>query len=272
MDIKSPILMPEELQNFAEDLVDCVLTNWNLELCTASVILLRDGRLVKSALEIMEAGDSFFLNQLIGPASQFVRQASAEDHQKAREYFDSSARQIVAAAIEKRDRLRLIQLSLRLGGISREQAELLLNLFRHIPDKLRHFANTAIILSRKKSGPAPKLPPAQYPRLANRGTELAPVIFKLMELRAGGSQRTLEDLLDSLKNDHPRACVYLHQHIDQLKQALIDKQLSKRATKPSTRASAIADSVAGAQYGYDIRTSYERAREGRRMIKRSKRQ
>jgi hypothetical protein len=104
-----------------------------------------------------------------------------------------------------------------------------------------------------------------YPELAARGTQLEPLVFKVIAVRSAGTRKSIRDILDFHKDDFPAAYEYLVTHIEQFEAALDDKRILELGKKPTTRAKAIADAMAGTEHGYDLRTSYEYARQGRRM-------
>jgi hypothetical protein len=254
---------------FAEQLADCVLFEWNLEMSLWMVKLLRNGSLMKSFVKMISEDGNPILHAF--PKQRVLLQASVKlGKQGALDFYDSASKDDIANLVEERDRAGLTQRLLPwFQNSTAEQAKMLIGLFRSVPELMRSYAKNTSALSKRKSGPKAKILPTQYPMLALRGSELAPLIQKVLEAKADGSRKSVQDVLDFYKDDFPKAYKYLQTYIERLETALRNKRLSNRAKKLPTRAKAIADALSGAEYGYDLSTSFEHTRQGRRMIKSS---
>lgn len=115
-----------------------------------------------------------------------------------------------------------------------------------------------------------KVQRSQYREIAERGDSLYPVCLKIViELRSS-KHRSVSTLLQLWQDEFPNACPFLLSHLSRLEAALNDKRLGKRAKQIEPFARLIADGIAGAEYGLTARTSIERAREGRRMLSRTR--
>jgi hypothetical protein len=258
----------EELQLFTEKMADCILYGWNINLSALLVRLIREKSLVKTTATMISIPGNALVKEF-DPALLPKTFTPTQIH-AAFAILDSPAMKDIADLIEKRERLGLARLFLPwFRDLSVEQARALLALFEELPAKMRDSIPRTISLTKRKSGPAPKALPSHFPQLAARGTELEPLVFKIMELKSAGTKKSLRNILDFFKDDFPEAYEYLKSNIVQLDAALNDKTLLARAKRATTRARAIADALAGAEVGYDLRTSYERVREARRMVKRS---
>lgn len=110
-----------------------------------------------------------------------------------------------------------------------------------------------------------KIDQEDYSKLASLGDKLVPVLEKLLHELDSGTSHSLSQLLEFWQPDHPDACTFLLAYVGRLEMALKDERLLKRAKKPHTRARLLADALAGGEYDLTLRTSVERAREGRRL-------
>jgi hypothetical protein len=113
-------------------------------------------------------------------------------------------------------------------------------------------------------GAKPKLPTGKYAEARETADLLEPAILKLLEIPR--TSRTLIEILQFLRKDHPKACEFLVSHVTFVQQALDDPGLLKRAKKRiKNRAGVLAAALAGADYGLSLRTSLERVRQARRV-------
>ena len=170
------------------------------------------------------------------------------------------------------------------GALQRKDRKALLSLWKSICDQdppSRGFPEAFLRLSRKRAwrgamlqiadklkgepGFERKIKPEEYGSVASLGEELAPVILKLLKELESGTCRTVRELLEFWSKDKPRECEFLIRHIDRLDSVMRDETLLNRAKRLPARARLIADAMAGAEYGLSLRTSIERAREGRRQ-------
>ena len=172
-------------------------------------------------------------------------------------------------ALEKMDKQELIALmkaEFEQKPPTKQSAEALLKLFdqglwkRGIQDFERQFKG--------RPGRRLKIPRRDYPKLVEWAEALFPVLLKLLSLIRLGSNLPLRDHLKALQDEHPRACRFLLHHISKLESALKNGSLRNRATGLESQAQLLADALAGADYKLSLRTSMERTREGRRLMRR----
>lgn len=142
------------------------------------------------------------------------------------------------------------------------------NLFRTLKalsaSELRRSVEEAAGIFKLRRGPNPKIPVHKYPELAVRAAQLTPVIYKLLAELEQGTKKSLRDLLEFWKEDHPEACSFLLPYLGRLQQALNDQGLIKRGAKIKSRARVLADALAGSDYGLTFRTSLDRVRSARK--------
>jgi len=252
-DLKQQITDTEMLV-YAESVADCVLFEWNRDLSMGFATQLRAGSLAKSIVGLL-------------PDSGIFTPLAKE---QAASFLASKGKDDLADAIEQLDRQRVTNLVLPwFRNCKIEEADMLLATLRSVPETLRQHQESTSKYTRKKSGPAPKVLPSNYPKLAALGSSLAPMVSKVLAALADGTRKSVPALLEFWKEDYPEECRYLQKNIGQFRAALKDEWLLKRGKKISTRALVIADAMTGAESRLDLRTSFERAREGRRMIKKA---
>jgi len=117
-------------------------------------------------------------------------------------------------------------------------------------------------------GATPKLALGQYPKALERADQLRPAIEKVLTELASRTLNTLPEILEYCRKDYPEACEFLLRHIRLLEQAFKDKRVMNRATKRiSAKARALADAMAGSEYGLSFSTSIERVRQARRSAR-----
>ena len=251
----------EEALPFAEQLVDCVLYEWSVELYERIIIQIRKGPLIIPQIYTMT-------NEMPGmPPNPPVTYAKVSE--KVGAFFDSPAKDELADAMERRDRKRMIELVMRvLPNVPKEFAPLIVREIRSFPVRLRQQQKVIAKLTKVKSGRHAGVKPHEYERLAMAGARLAPLVEKIDAEIRSGTKRTVAELIHFWEKDFPDQSSFLSKHLERFQSALKDTRLSERARKPKTRATAIADAMAGAEDGFSLSTSYEKAREGRRIKKR----
>lgn len=232
-------LTPQEIDSFAESIVDLLLSPggaWFREIFLSGV---QNPNLLKLFLE--QAGlraDSFTFSF-------------------AKRFYP---------ALQKRDREALIAL-LKSGFQHDPPDRDFPEAFSRLADK-RTWRGGILKLADEFKGRAgfqSKITPDDYASLAQLGEELAPVILKLLNELESRTRHSVEELIIFWSKDYPKPCEFLLKHIERLNSAIEDQELLSRAKRLSTRARLIADATAGAEYNLSLRTSIERAREGRRQ-------
>jgi hypothetical protein len=246
----------EESRFLAGKIADCILRDWGFELCQGFAAQTRDGKLAIRTLPITGLA---FKNE-IDPKLEHLQRAVA--------FLSSQERYKLADVIAGRDRGALIDYFQELiVPWPRESAELLLSFLKSFPERIRKGAVEISKFARRRSGRKSKINPAHYENLAARGTQLAPLILRLLQELGTATKRSVQELLVFWGSDYPGESQFLLKYIDRFKAALKDQRLCRRAVKLRTRALAIADAMAGAEFDLELSTSYERAREGRRNLK-----
>jgi hypothetical protein len=116
-----------------------------------------------------------------------------------------------------------------------------------------------------RSGGKTKITTSEFAEILNRAEQLKPAIEKILDELSSGTSHTLGEILAYCRKDYPEACDFLSRHIQLFRQAFNDKRVLSRATKRvSAKARALADAMAGVDYGLAFSTSIERVGEARR--------
>jgi hypothetical protein len=116
-----------------------------------------------------------------------------------------------------------------------------------------------------RSGGSTKITRHQFDKILSRAEQLRPAIEKILKELSSHTSHTLEEILEYCRKDYPQACDFLSLHIQRFQQAFNDRRVVNRATKRiSARAGALADAMAGTDYGLAFSTSIEKVREARR--------
>lgn len=118
-----------------------------------------------------------------------------------------------------------------------------------------------------RSGGATKITRNEFEEILSRAEQLRPAVEKILTELGSQTSHTIEEILAYCRKDYPPACDFLSLHIQRFHQAINDKRVVNRATKRiPARAGAIADAMAGTDYGLAFSTSIERVREARRFL------
>lgn len=176
-------------------------------------------------------------------------------------------------AVRDKDRTALvgfIRRGLLKDGVSARDARALLA----FPEKISSFLGSELPRRLKKDFPVKlgrkaNVQQRDYPEIAKMGERLAPVCELVVREQARKTKRTVPQILDFLAIDYPEEVSFLLKHLPRFEAVLKNKNLAKRATKTESRARIMADAMAGADFNLRPRTSLERARTGRRMLKRN---
>jgi hypothetical protein len=122
-----------------------------------------------------------------------------------------------------------------------------------------------------RSGGRTKITARELYDILNRAEQLRPAIEKILKELSSNTSHTLEEILEYCRKDYPETCNFLSLHIQFFRQAFNDKSVLRRATKRiSARARALADAMAGTEYGLAFSTSIERVGAARRFAIREK--
>jgi hypothetical protein len=187
--------------------------------------------------------------------------------------LDKEGTEIIEAslyhALNERDKEFLIPYTRRWAheaGFSREELKQLLKMGNSSSLK-RSFKE----LNSKfafRSGGQTKITRSQFEKILNRAEQLRPAIKKISDELSSNTSHTLEEILAYCRKDHSEACDFLALHIRDFRQAFNDEYVLKRATKrPSARARALADAMAGMDYGLAFSTSIQKVGEARRLAR-----
>jgi hypothetical protein len=245
----------EEAKFYAEQIADCILIEWSEGLSAAFAAQMREATFAKSIVNML--------------APQFGHEFGTKAGKEAAAFIEATSEVDLATAIEHRDRERLTEFFLAsVRYWPKEGAAAILSMLRSFPAAIRGHQTTVSKFAKLKSGRQSKIKPNEYARLAGLGTQLAPLIEKIDLALKDGTKRSVSELLQFWEKDYPEQSTFLNRHHERFQAALRDKRLRKRALRPKSRAAAIADAMAGAEDGLTLSTSYEKAREGRRMQKR----
>jgi hypothetical protein len=153
------------------------------------------------------------------------------------------------------------------AAFSREQMAMLLKVGRS--STLQHSFKKLKSTFGFRVGGKTKLAPNQYARTLERAEQLRPAIEKILKEQASDTAHSLPEILQYCKKDYPKACDFLALHLRRFQQAFNDKRVLNRATKrTSAKALALADAMAGTDYGLAFSTSIEKVREARRIARR----
>ena len=122
-----------------------------------------------------------------------------------------------------------------------------------------------------RKGPKPQLPRGDQSAEALRLAELIyPAVLRVLTELSTGTAHTIGEILQYLQKDYPEACEFLIRHSSRFEVCLKDPAVLRRASKRfPARARAIADAMAGSEYGVMFSTSMERVGEARRRRKQS---
>lgn len=116
-----------------------------------------------------------------------------------------------------------------------------------------------------------KLPRGQRDRILKIAEQLRPAIEKILAELDSDTAHSLPEILEFHRKKYRDACDFLLVHLARFQRAFKDKRVMNRATKrPSARARALADAMAGTDYGLAFSTSIEKVREARRIAGRAK--
>jgi hypothetical protein len=117
-----------------------------------------------------------------------------------------------------------------------------------------------------RGGGRTKITLEDFDKILNRAEQLRPAIEKILKELSSQTSHTLEEILEYCRKDYPQACDFLSLHVQRFQQAFNDRRVGNRATKRiSARAGALADAMAGTDYGLAFSTSIEKVREARRF-------
>lgn len=185
-------------------------------------------------------------------------------------WYKSPEAEMLRVALEKRDRPALISAISTVLRNDRMSQKDLGQLPRIVEDVLPSAFRAALRDAAKnifptKPGPTPKAARREYPKMAQLGDRLAPVCEIVLSELQKETKHTVKEILDFVALDHPAEAAFLLKFLARFESALKDEKLASRAKGLKARARLMADAMAGAEYGLELRTSLERTREGRRM-------